>query len=297
MKIMVALRPGEQHSVAIDRAVGIAGQQPAELLLFTAVYDEHIAGLRFGLDSEMQLQQSAAVSKELGILRAAAETVRAQFTSVKVEARWAYPTADAIVAMAADFSATLLILAASEHSVLGRLFLTSTDWEVMRQATIPVLLAKNTAFRPYKTIMVAVDPTHAHDEPAALDYKLINSAKHIAEPFDGELFLAHAAPSMASMIAGDYVPNAQEVARVQQAHIDATNFLADQVNIDRAHVRIENDIPRWALSRMAREMDADLVALGSVSRSLLSRLLIGKTTEAVLGELECDVLVVASEAP
>lgn len=297
MKIMVALRPGEQRSTAIDRAVHIAGQEPAELLLFSVVYDEHIAGQRFGLDDEMQRQQTEALRSELEVLREVASNLNSQFLNVEVEAQWAYPTVDGITEMAANFGADLLILAASEHSTLGRLFFTSTDWEVMRRARIPVLLAKNTPFRAYKTVMVAVDPTHVHDEPAALDYKLINSAKLLAQPFNGEVFLAHAAPSMASLIVGNYVPSAKDVAHLQKAHVDATNFLAEQVSIDAAHVRIENDIPRWALPRMARELNADLVVLGSVSRSLLSRLLIGKTTEAVLGELTSDVLVVAAEAP
>ena len=50
--------------------------------------------------------------------------------------------------------------------------------------------------------------------------------------------------------------------------------------------------PRELIPRTARELGAELVVTGAVSRSRLQQLLIGSTAEAVLDDLDCDVLVI-----
>jgi universal stress protein E len=47
-----------------------------------------------------------------------------------------------------------------------------------------------------------------------------------------------------------------------------------------------------AIPETAREVGADIVVMGAVSRSGLRRVFIGNTAERVLNQLRCDVLVV-----
>ena len=58
----------------------------------------------------------------------------------------------------------------------------------------------------------------------------------------------------------------------------------------RAHLLTGN--PVTVIPRQARELGAQIVVMGAVSRSGLMRVLIGNTAERVLEALPCDVLVV-----
>jgi nucleotide-binding universal stress UspA family protein len=62
----------------------------------------------------------------------------------------------------------------------------------------------------------------------------------------------------------------------------------------RAHLVTGN--PATEIPRLARDLGAQIVVMGALSRSGLMRVLIGNTAERVLGELPCDVLVMKPRA-
>jgi len=77
--------------------------------------------------------------------------------------------------------------------------------------------------------------------------------------------------------------------------------------LDRANERVPASIKRQRVIRegkpadeilaATRELDADLVVLGTHGRSRLSHLLLGSTAEAVVRQSICPVLTVPKEAP
>jgi universal stress protein E len=64
----------------------------------------------------------------------------------------------------------------------------------------------------------------------------------------------------------------------------------EHVPLARQHFVKRN--PVLAIPETAREVGADIVVMGAVSRSGLRRVFIGNTAERVLNQLRCDVLVV-----
>ncbi len=51
------------------------------------------------------------------------------------------------------------------------------DWQLMRTCPFPLWLVKPHEFREEHLVIAAVDPTHEHDKPAALDEAIIKMAK------------------------------------------------------------------------------------------------------------------------
>ena len=294
MKVLVSMRPGEKDSVALRRARQIAKAEDTDLVLFSAVYNEHLPGARFGIDDEMKQMRQALVERERETLRETVANCSSQFRSVSSVVRWQYPTSEAIVQAAAECEADLIVLAAGEHSAIARLFLNNTDWEVMRAARVPVLVVRSSDFVPYKRVLVAIDPTHPEEQSQSLDHRLVGAARLLGDPGESELFIAHIYPSVEALVVGDYVPNAQEVAEIQAHHRMAADAFARDEAIDTDHVILRSGIPRWQIPEIAREYSIDAVVMGSISRSFLSRLLIGKTTETVLSHLPCDALVLSA---
>ena len=69
--------------------------------------------------------------------------------------------------------------------------LIDTDWRLMRDCSFPLWLVKSKSFAKSPVIVAAVDPTHANDKPAALDYSIVDTARIIAESTNGDLHLIH----------------------------------------------------------------------------------------------------------
>jgi universal stress protein E len=88
------------------------------------------------------------------------------------------------------------------------------------------------------------------------------------------------------------VPSKKEEAAYERRVRQGFAALARRARIPpaRRHLRA-GDVPTQ-LSDVVRRTGAQLVVMGSLSRSGLKRLLIGNTFERVLDRLECDVLVV-----
>ena len=63
----------------------------------------------------------------------------------------------------------------------------------------------------------------------------------------------------------------------------------------RTHIR-QGD-PADTLARIAQELEADLIAMGTHSKDLLDRLTLGSVAEHVLRSAPCSVLVAPSPAP
>ena len=54
--------------------------------------------------------------------------------------------------------------------------------------------------------------------------------------------------------------------------------------------------PGQAIPALVRELDADLVVMGTVARTGIPGLIIGNTAEAVLSQLRCSVLAIKPSA-
>ena len=210
---------------------------------------------------------------------------------------WDFPPHEAIVRRCIRMRADLIIAECHKGRRVAPWLIHLTDWELLRASPVPVLLLKNG--RPWRkrTILAAVDPSHAHAKPTRLDALIVDQAKQLARKLGSALHVMHASfPSLFGMTLGDPSIDAVtlEATFDQQKAIDSKAFaaFAGTARIPRARRHLVDADPVTAIPRVARKLGADLVIMGAVSRSGLKRMLIGNTAERVLADLPCDVLVV-----
>jgi nucleotide-binding universal stress UspA family protein len=84
---------------------------------------------------------------------------------------------------------------------------------------------------------------------------------------------------------------ARQVESYRQVHGGLTLAFLDQIT---AHQRV--DVPSEEIARLAAELEADLIVVGTHGRTGLSRLLLGSVAEAVVRLAPCPVLVVRPKA-
>lgn len=166
----------------------------------------------------------------------------------------------------------------------------------MRLCPTPLLLVggKDTYERP--AILTAVDPGHAWDKPAALDARILELGAQFHGALQGPLHAVHAFESVpigAFSIEAMSARLVQEmVDRRRATAISQFRRLMRGTHITRSRQHLVDAPPVTGISQVARDLKADIVVLGVVSRSGLKRLLIGGTAEALLDRLNSDLLVV-----
>ena len=214
---------------------------------------------------------------------------------LNIEVRWDRPPHEAIVRAALRSRADLVIASTHAHGRTGRLLLRNTDWELMRECPCPLLLVKSSRTHRQGSILITVDPFHAHAKPSHLDARLLESGEHLAALLRKPAHAFHAYMPLIP-VGSPGEPMVWEDPAVERTHAAEVRAefdrLAAKAGIPRARRHlVVGDVPS-GLGATAARVRADVVVMGAVSRSGLRRLFIGSTAERVLDELRCDVLIV-----
>jgi universal stress protein E len=224
----------------------------------------------------------------------------ATFRRIRVASHvdWDYPAHEAIVRRARTIAADLVVAETHSHRTGARAFLRNTDWELIRNCPVPLLLLKDA--RPYRRprVLVSVDPFHAADKPASLDRALLEAGARLAGGLGGALHAVHAYLPLAMVVPTSvgapmpvWLPPEAE-AEHERGVRRAFDRLLSRAGVapSRRHL-VSGSVPD-ALDEALAASRASILVMGAISRRGLKRLFIGNTAERVLDHVGCDVLVV-----
>tara|TARA_R110001606_G_scaffold113798_2_gene241040 strand:+ start:10388 stop:10831 length:444 start_codon:yes stop_codon:yes gene_type:complete len=138
---------------------------------------------------------------------------------------------------------------------------------------------------PYRKVLVAID---CSDESA----DVLSRAAGVLEGIEGELHLIHVIEPLALAYGADVPMDVTDLQSglVKQARDTALDYARQyRINEDRIHVEL-GSIEKTILDK-ADQMGADLIVVGSHTRSGLA-LLLGSTARGLVPGAHCDVLAV-----
>lgn len=298
-KILVAIKnPDARSQPGAVKAMHLARALGASLEFFHAISDTvllEVAPLTGTSLAEIRREALALRGKRIDKLVARARKLGLQ---ARGSAVWDYPPYEAIVRRARAVGADLILAECHQGRRLQPWLMRLTDWELLRLSPVPVLLLRSTRrWRQAPNIVASVDPLHANDKPAALDDRIVEAAGMLADRFQGEVTLVHASyPPVQSFVLADPIAGGATLADLYESHkqYSAGEFakFANRHHVPPGQRRLIDAQPAYAIPQVARELRADVVVMGAVSRSGLKRVFIGNTAERVLAALPCDVLVI-----
>jgi nucleotide-binding universal stress UspA family protein len=196
-----------------------------------------------------------------------------------------------------------LVIAGSEDPWERRdVMLGNTESNLVRHSRSDVLIVRHRPVPPSGRIVVAIAPDPIDDRQTRLASETIKAAITFADWEDSELHVVNVVPSAAyytlALNAGFSVDEAKGLeaeARLNQQNT-VYRFL-DTVGSDRDRMQVHllQGNPVQKIANLVSHLDADLLAIGSVRRRGLGRLLIGNTAEKVMRQIACSCLVVKPE--
>jgi len=299
-KIVVAIKPWERGlPLAATHACQLAKSSNAELRLVSSVFDASVDdGRERGLPAAVATQERTINAARTELERLAS-SLREWGAKVSTQVVWAAPAYDGILSAVREWHADLLVVGVHERRTLHTR-LTDTDWQLIRRVPCPLLLVKDPSFDGYRTIVAAIDPLGAHDEPSGLDRAVLETARCFKRAFGSSLRAVHAfagADAFALASAVEVAPGTFYGAEnVEAVHRRALTELAEEYGIAPSEVDLVVGSPAEVVLDEIAARKAELVVVGAARRSALAMLVIGSTAEAVAAEAPCDVLMVPPPA-
>lgn len=297
--ILVVIDPTAERQPALERAAWLAGRLGASLELLICDYDQHLSGGRFFSFDAMKGAQRELLQMHVLRLEALATPLREQGLTVGVDARWEHPLDHGVLRKTAELQPIIVAKDTHYHSAIKRALFSNTDWNLIHSCSAPLLLVKPRQLAAAPKILAAVDPLHAHAKPAELDHAILALAKELATALHGKLEVFHAfdpAPVIAgatgSIATPIAVPVRELTAALEQSHREALERLLDAYPVQKSAIHLYQGAAAEALLALSRNMPADIVIMGAISRSGLKRIFIGNTAERVLDRLPCDLFIV-----
>lgn len=300
-KILVVIDPTSEAQPAFEKAVAFAKHIDADLALLTVIFDPDIAHVHWVTGRSLDHLRDEAIDRHFGFLERLAEPLRADGRSVSIKIAWDNPLHEAIVREALLIDADFVVKDTHHHAAISRALFTNTDWHLIRECPGALWLVKPMPAPPGATVMAAIDPVHEHDQTAALDRRIIGTARLFSAMHQDRLRMVHVFEPPPPPVIGVF-PTAAPTESVdamvtasRQAHVEALNSLAADVGIPDEHVHLREGDQVELLPVAAGELNAAVVVMGAIARSALQRLLVGHTTERTLEHFPCDVVVVKPE--
>lgn len=283
-KLMVVIEPDKEDQPALDKVLALEKLLEFEIKLVACDYTQYLVeGYYFDAVDIPKLRKEYLTERKQA-LESIAQGLRDNGLVVETDAFWGHPGYEILIRAAVSWEADLIVHHTRRHSALSRMFLTNDDWQLVRCSPVPLLLVKEKPWKERPVILCAVDPMHARHKPQGLDHKILHSASDISGFVEGDLFVMHSYSQIP--LSGTYLKQAKE------EHERVFNQLADEFDVPESQRCLMSEATEFGLCELEKDLQADLIVMGAISRSLLSDVFIGNTTEKVLDYLESDVLIV-----
>ncbi len=308
--ILCLVEKGEENSPALQRAVALAESNQAQLTaaMIAPATLRPSEDLPDGWPGAVKLR-AAIVESRLSELKSLTRPYgeRLKIDTVVLEGTLFLETIRAVLRNSFD----LVIKSPDSLDFVHRL-LGSDDMHLLRKCPCPVWIIKPEVSKNYKCILAAVDvddsyPPGEMEARRHLNVQILELASAIAVADSADLHIAHAWEAFAeSSMRSGFLRVEKEVVEeyVEQVRKSHANGLASLLrDMTKVHTNEAIDFlkpqehlvkgwPRKVIPELARELNADLVVMGTVARTGVPGFIMGNTAETILGQLDCSVLAV-----
>jgi universal stress protein E len=278
----------DSYPIELEKALRLAAdKQATHLHLFSVAYQKHLDHNFLSIDFNQNERRKEYCDGVLAHVNDLANNLRGDGYQVTADVSWGYPSYEHIITKATEVSADLIVKHCRAYGKIDFNHMSNDSWQLVRHCSVPLLLVKNKQWAEHVKVLAAIDPMHNHDKPAALDHRIMAGAHRVSQTLKGELHVVHAYAEAARPFAPAGV--------IKSEHSAALTQFLSTYSVPAQQQHFVDATPIMALEKEVDELAPDIIALGAMSRSRLSEMLIGSTAEQVLDFVKTDMLVLKPE--
>lgn len=300
--ILAVVDPTSEDQPALSKAADFAKCIGADLALLTCIFNPDIAHAEWVTGESLAKVRTAEIDEQFKVLERLAGPLRDMGLTVSIKVVWDKPLHEAITREALKVEPDFVVKDTHHHSAIGRALFTNTDWHLIRECPAPLWLVKPEPAPENATVMAAIDPTHEHDQTAALDHRIIQTAQLFAAMFEERVELVHVFEPPPPPVVGVFptaapaMPGVEELAdKARRVHKEALQTLAADGGFPAEQVHLREGDQVDELPKAATDLHTTIVVMGAIARSTFQRAIVGHTAEKTLEHFHCDVVIVKPE--
>lgn len=292
--ILVYIDPTQEQQPALQRAIEIAEkEQNPTITLFLSCYDLTYEMTSLSSIDERHAMQSIVIRENKEWLDTLAAPYREKGQEINCQVQWHNRPFQAAIQLILAKGYDLLIKSTHPHSRLSAILFTPTDWNLLRKCPIPLLLVKEKSWPENGNILCAIDcKSMQDDEHHDLNESILTEANDIATMIKSNVHMVNAYPSPPINIMME-LPEFDSIHYedgLKKFHQNTLHDYASKYQIDYKNTHLQQGLPEDVISKVAKEINAELVILGTVGSSGLGATLLGHTAEQVIDKLDSDLL-------
>lgn len=290
--ILAVIEPKRSRQLALRRALEIARYNPkvticALRLVYDYSYDLHI------------LNRIKEKSAREDILETNQEQLKESLkpylkdTEVKVipKAVFAKDIGVGIITELQEGGHDLLIKAANHHKVLDSIIFTPIDWYLLRNAEVPVIIAKEHKWEEAGNIIIVLDFTFR--EHRATNLILLREAQMISAITGGKIHLVTCVPVVLPTVMLEVPHYAPEIYTESLLADNRKHLLefASQHGIPEEQCHIGEGMYDDVIPGICNKLSARAVLIGSAGRSGPMAAFVGNACEEIVDYINADLIV------
>lgn len=297
--ILVVLNPENDKQYALARAVRLVKEQksevPVKITVFLAAYD---------LSYEISALLSAEEREEMhrGVIAQRQKEIQPyleKYADPMIEFRpivvWSSNEAEAISVEVEKNNYDLVVKYTKEEESLTSLIFTPMDWQLLRKCPTPMLVVRDGDWKHQRRILVAVNVSGDEDYHETFNKSLVSLSINLADNLErGNIHLVSAYPPTPINMAIDLPEfhTSEYTNGIRGQYLINMKALRQSFGIDEDHTHVREGFPEDVIPDVAKELEAELVVLGTLGRTGLSAALLGNTAEHVISKLSCNLLAI-----
>ncbi|MBI4687544.1 MAG: universal stress protein [Nitrospirae bacterium] len=284
-RLLVATDGSEFSEGAVREAIRIAKQSSAGLVALSVI----------DVNPEFLALAPQAVENIENKTREHLESVKSRATEAGIQCdivvHEGEETCQFITDEAAKNNVDMVVMGRRGRRGIMKLLMGSVTARVVGHCLVNVLVVPRNAQVGWKNILVATDGSEYGN-------RAVNQAMEIAKTFGSALNIAHVInimPEFQEQAIASIPSMVEAIAEQVKGELEKIKTKAGAEGIN-TETFVREGEPYMAIVGLAKELNADVIVIGSHGRTGISRLLMGSVAERVIGHAECAVLVVKSKA-
>lgn len=307
--ILYVMERGAGHKPALERAVTLAENNQASLMVI-AVVERLGAGIGMPEGGPISADlQAALVNAHEQNLESLIEPCQKRI-DVQAKVLVGTPFLEIIREVLRN-GRDLVIKTTETWDWQERLF-GSDDMHLLRKCPCPVWLIKPDALKAYRRILAAVDvdddyPPRERELRGALNLQLLEMASSLALAEFAELHIVHAWDAIGeSSMRRVFMKTPEEeiIAHIEHERLrheanlgilmsELAAFMErDALDYLKPRTHQVKGLARKEIPTLAKQIEADLVVMGTVARTGVPGFIVGNTAETILHQIDCSVLAI-----
>jgi universal stress protein E len=288
-RILVLADRQDPRQFAVRAAVRLARGNGASLRVVACVYDPLVEQPHALSPTAARKLETTLVADKQRWLDDALARIPLDGVTVTSTTLWAKDVAAQVCAEAVRAGSGLIVKAGHRTETL---LYTPSDWQLLRESPVPVLIVGSKFAAGGSCVVAALDLGAVDQRQRKLNTRVLAAACRAAERLDATIHVIHAL-SVSTLVRDlDLVDLAALERKAGPRIAPYIEELSAQFGVPREQFKIKAGPPERVIDGFATKHKAGLIVLGTIGRTGLRGRLIGNTAEKVLHRTRTSVLAV-----